>query len=98
MRRAFLELDEDRDGLITAEDIARYFGDEDAVDIVDLRKLLWEKKRLYDNFMREAERAGHHTNSVAKKRNTLQTLDRSTKDQPGLTCSEFTFWVGESIH
>ena len=62
VRRAFLELDDNRDGIIEAEDIARYFGDEDAVDIVDLRKLLWEKKRLYDTFMRDAERAGHMLN------------------------------------
>jgi len=48
VRKAFLELDQDRDGLIEAADIARYFGDEDSIDLGDLKKLMHEKKRLRD--------------------------------------------------
>lgn len=44
VRKAFLDLDTDKDGYIVAEDIQRYFGDEDNLDMVDLRRLMLEKQ------------------------------------------------------
>ena len=40
VRKAFLALDSDKDGFIVAEDIQRYFGDEDNLDMVDLKRLM----------------------------------------------------------
>ena len=51
VRKAFLELDQDRDGLIDAEDIARYFGEEEPIDLMDLRTLMTEKKRMRERTM-----------------------------------------------
>ena len=45
VRKAFLDLDLDRDGYIEPVDIIRYFGDDDPIDIVDLNKLMQEKIR-----------------------------------------------------
>ena len=97
MRKAFLELDMNRDGFIEADDITRYFGDEDPLDLVDLRKLIWEKKRLYETFMRDAERAGHYAKKT-KAPKMRHTQAANGNDELKLTCNEFTFWVGESIH
>jgi len=44
VRKAFLDLDSDKDGYIVAEDIQRYFGDEDNLDMVDLKRLMKEKQ------------------------------------------------------
>jgi hypothetical protein len=44
VRKAFLDLDSDKDGYVVAEDIQRYFGDEDNLDMVDLRRLMKEKQ------------------------------------------------------
>ena len=43
VRKAFLDIDGDKDGLIMPEDIMRYFGDSDPVDMADLKKLMKEK-------------------------------------------------------
>ena len=40
--------------MIEAADIARYFGDEDSIDLGDLKKLMREKKRLRDKQARDA--------------------------------------------
>lgn len=61
VRRAFLDLDQNKDGLIEQDDILRYFGDD--IDQRDLQKLLAQK-------------------SISGK----------------LNCTDFTNWVGESIH
>ena len=45
VRKAFLDLDLDRDGYIEPVDIIRYFGDDDPIDILDLNKLMQEKIR-----------------------------------------------------
>lgn len=44
VRRAFLDLDIDHDGFVTAEDIMRFFGDSNKeIDFNDLIKLMHEK-------------------------------------------------------
>lgn len=43
VRKAFLELDSDRDGFITIEDILRHFGNEKDLTYNDLKKLMIEK-------------------------------------------------------
>lgn len=40
VRKAFLEIDFDKDGLITAADILRYFQDNENVDMADLETLM----------------------------------------------------------
>lgn len=45
VRKAFLELDHDKDGLIEASDILRYFGDDDDIDLVDLTTLMRERRK-----------------------------------------------------
>jgi hypothetical protein len=36
VRKAFLEIDQDRDGLVSVDDICRFFTDEKAIDLNDL--------------------------------------------------------------
>lgn len=43
VRKAFLSLDGDYDGLITIEDILKYFGNEKDLNYNDLKKLLVDK-------------------------------------------------------
>lgn len=43
MRKAFLELDQDRDGFVTIEDILKQFGNEKEMQFNDLKKLMIEK-------------------------------------------------------
>ena len=43
VRKAFLDLDHNKDGLIEATDILRYFGDHDEIDLVDLKALIEQK-------------------------------------------------------
>lgn len=43
VRKAFLELDSDRDGFITIEDILKQFGNEKDLVYNDLKKLIIEK-------------------------------------------------------
>ena len=43
MRRAFLELDEDHDGLISAEDIMKQFAGENEINYIDVKKLILDK-------------------------------------------------------
>ena len=43
VRKAFLDIDENKDGFIEPADILRFFSDEDPVDMVDLEKLMKEK-------------------------------------------------------
>lgn len=43
MRKAFLDIDENKDGMIEPADLMRYFGDDDPVEMVDLEKLMREK-------------------------------------------------------
>lgn len=45
VRKAFLELDHDKDGLIQASDILRYFGDDDDIDLVDLETLMRQRRK-----------------------------------------------------
>ena len=40
VRKAFLELDFNKDGLIEASDILRFFGEDDDIDLVDLQTLM----------------------------------------------------------
>ena len=40
VRKAFLELDFNKDGFIEASDILRYFGEGDDIDLVDLQTLM----------------------------------------------------------
>lgn len=40
VKKAFLDLDMDRDGYISTEDIMKYFGTSTELSIVDLKKLL----------------------------------------------------------
>jgi len=45
-----LDLDDDKDGFIQFTDILRYFGDDDAVDVVDLKALMRSKSTcLYED-------------------------------------------------
>ena len=85
VRKAFLELDQDRDGLIDAEDIARYFGEEEPIDLMDLRALMTEKKRMREKTMKEV--------------GAIKTgLGDQKPNDHRMKCSDFTYWVGESIH
>jgi len=43
VRKAFLALDTDYDGLITVEDILKYFGNEKDLNFNDLKKLMTDK-------------------------------------------------------
>lgn len=43
VRKAFLDIDDDKDGYIEPADIMRFFGDDDPVEMVDLQKLMKEK-------------------------------------------------------
>ena len=43
VRKAFLELDQDRDGFVTIEDILKQFGNEKEMQFNDLKKLMIEK-------------------------------------------------------
>lgn len=43
VRKAFLDIDENKDGFIDAADIMRFFADEDPIDSVLLEKLMREK-------------------------------------------------------
>lgn len=43
VRKAFLALDTDYDGLITVEDILKYFGNETDLNFNDLKKLITDK-------------------------------------------------------
>jgi len=45
VRKAFLELDHDKDGLIQASDVLRYFGDADSVELVDLETLMRQRRK-----------------------------------------------------
>lgn len=45
VRKAFLELDYDKDGLIEASDVLRYFGDDDNIDLVDLKTLMRQRRK-----------------------------------------------------
>lgn len=45
VRKAFLDLDIDKDGLVNSQDIMRYFGEDDQIDYIDLRKLIIDKSR-----------------------------------------------------
>jgi len=42
-RKAFLSLDSDYDGIITVEDILKYFGNETDLNYNDLKKLITDK-------------------------------------------------------
>ena len=65
VRRAFLELDEDHDGLISAEDIMKQFAGENEINYIDVKKLI---------------------------------LDKDTSGNGALNYSDFSRWVGNSIH
>jgi len=78
VRKAFLDIDENKDGMIEAADLMRYFGDEDPVEMVDLEKLMREK------MLSGPASSGHAPNTANQKAR--------------LACSDFTNWVGESIH
>jgi Ca2+-binding EF-hand superfamily protein len=43
VRKAFLDLDMDHDGYISDEDIMKYFGNVNEININDLKKLLKDK-------------------------------------------------------
>lgn len=43
VRKAFLSLDSDYDGIITVEDILKYFGNETDLNYNDLKKLITDK-------------------------------------------------------
>ncbi len=43
MRKAFLTLDSDYDGIITVEDILKHFGNETDLNFNDLKKLMIDK-------------------------------------------------------
>ena len=43
VRKAFLALDKDFDGLITVEDFMHYFGNDQRIDYNELKKLIYEK-------------------------------------------------------
>ena len=96
MRKAFLELDSDRDGYIEAADIVRYFGDEDSIDLIDLKKLMREKKRLRIKHTRDA--AGVGMAYEGRDHQLLIEDDENDEGSPRLRCQDFTFWVGEAIH
>ena len=43
VKKAFLDLDMDRDGYISVEDIMKYFGTQTELSIVDLKKILSDR-------------------------------------------------------
>lgn len=43
VRKAFLDLDSNKDGLVEVSDFLRYFGDHDDIDPVDMKKLIQDK-------------------------------------------------------
>lgn len=43
VRKAFLALDEDFDGFITAEDFLRYFSTDKTINFADLKKLILDR-------------------------------------------------------
>lgn len=68
VRKAFLDLDSNKDGQVEVSDFMRYFGDHDDIDPVDMQKLIQDKSRSSD-------------------------LNKNA-----INCSDFTHWLGESIH
>lgn len=47
VRKAFLELDRDRDGYITIEDLLKYFDNDKELNYYDLKKLMTDKDTLH---------------------------------------------------